>query len=238
MRRIPPEQRRAQLIEAAIRVIARDGLDAATTRTIVAEAGMPLGALHYVFASRDDLIDAVVEQVIDEARRAAVVQADADDAAVDIETLTRRQLEAYLRLLESEPNRELALLEVSVHSIRRNRAAAHRHWESYQAAVVETLRHAARRAGITWNQPEERIAHLLIRAIDGLTLSWLTDRDSAAARDYIDFVASSFAAFALPVAPPARTGGRAAARSATGSRARPGARSTARATGKEAGRVH
>ena len=35
MKRMPPEQRRAELIAAAVRVIARDGVTAASTRAIV-----------------------------------------------------------------------------------------------------------------------------------------------------------------------------------------------------------
>lgn len=56
MSRLPVPQRRAALIEAALRVIARDGLAAATTRAIAAEAGMSLASLHYAFTSRDELI--------------------------------------------------------------------------------------------------------------------------------------------------------------------------------------
>ena len=53
MTRIPVVDRRTALVQAALRVVARDGVAAATTRRIVAEAGMPLASFHYVFASRD-----------------------------------------------------------------------------------------------------------------------------------------------------------------------------------------
>ena len=64
MARLALADRRAALIGAAVRVIARSGLAAATTRAIVTEAGMPLGSFHYVFDSRDDLITAVIETVM------------------------------------------------------------------------------------------------------------------------------------------------------------------------------
>ena len=47
--RIPADERRQQLVEAAIRVMARDSVAQATTRAIVGEAGMPLGVFHYCF---------------------------------------------------------------------------------------------------------------------------------------------------------------------------------------------
>ena len=42
--------------DTALTVIARDGVHAATTRAIVAEAGMALASFHYAFRSRDELI--------------------------------------------------------------------------------------------------------------------------------------------------------------------------------------
>ena len=41
MNRIPADQRRALLVQAALRVIAKQGVSGATTRAIVAEAGAP-----------------------------------------------------------------------------------------------------------------------------------------------------------------------------------------------------
>jgi AcrR family transcriptional regulator len=53
-------------------VIARDGLAAATTRAIVAEAGMPLASFHYAAPSRDELLRDVVELVVAEEDSAAL----------------------------------------------------------------------------------------------------------------------------------------------------------------------
>ena len=55
MTRIPAAERRAALIDAALRVVSRNGLAQATTRAIVAEAGMSLASFHYAFESRDEL---------------------------------------------------------------------------------------------------------------------------------------------------------------------------------------
>ena len=82
MTRIPAAERRAALAAAARTVIARDGLAAATTRAIVAEAGMPLASFHYAVASRDELLRDVVELVVaDEGTAAADVPRHGDHAA-------------------------------------------------------------------------------------------------------------------------------------------------------------
>ena len=52
--------RRAQLIEAAHRVIARRGFPAATTREIAAEAGVAEGTIYRYFEDKVDLCLAVV----------------------------------------------------------------------------------------------------------------------------------------------------------------------------------
>jgi len=194
MRRLSVDQRRAELIDAAITVIARDGLAAATTRAIVSEAGMPLGAFHYVFASRDELLERVIESVTDEERLAAWLSVDGDD----IRAVLSQGLDGYLRLLETDPSRELALLEVAVHAQRHNPDAARAQWSTYLRVMTASLEHAARLAGVTWNTPVDEVAHSFISALDGLTLTWLGDRDSVAARRHIDFLSVAFATLTTP----------------------------------------
>jgi AcrR family transcriptional regulator len=65
MARKSASDRREELIEAAIRVLIRDGVDAATTRAISVEAGAPLATLHYCFASRDELLDEAARRITD-----------------------------------------------------------------------------------------------------------------------------------------------------------------------------
>lgn len=61
MTRMAVDERRRQLTDAAFRVIARDGITAASTRTICAEAGMPQASFHYCFDSKRDLLEELVQ---------------------------------------------------------------------------------------------------------------------------------------------------------------------------------
>ena len=54
--------RRAELVEAAIRVIAQRGFDQATVRDIAQAAGASNGSVHYYFKSKDDLLQAAFEE--------------------------------------------------------------------------------------------------------------------------------------------------------------------------------
>lgn len=66
--------RRTELADAALRVVMRDGLSAVSFRSVAAESGWSLGAVQKAFASKQDLLAAVVgraqEQVTHEAAQA------------------------------------------------------------------------------------------------------------------------------------------------------------------------
>ena len=58
------EQVRQRLIDAARAVVLREGHDGATTRAILEEAGMSAGSLYNYFSSKDELFEALAEQVV------------------------------------------------------------------------------------------------------------------------------------------------------------------------------
>ncbi|MGW7369685.1 TetR/AcrR family transcriptional regulator [Streptomyces sp. NPDC054841] len=60
-RRYDPE-RRQRIIDAAIRVVARAGIEGLSHRTVAAEADVPLGSTTYHFASLDELLVAALRQ--------------------------------------------------------------------------------------------------------------------------------------------------------------------------------
>lgn len=69
MPKISDEQRAAakqRLIDATIAVAHRDGVEALTTRAIVAEAGVSSGMFYGHFGSKEELLAAVVDERVDE----------------------------------------------------------------------------------------------------------------------------------------------------------------------------
>lgn len=197
MRRMSFEQRRSELIAAAARVIARDGLDATSSRAIVAEADMPLGALHYVFDSREDLLRALIAEVA-EAERTTILSVLDGCSGSGIEDMMRAALHTYVRLMRQNPDRELAVAELSLHGVRHNPERAKQQWETYFAQATESLERGADMCGAVWTRPVEQIAHSLVSCMDGLTLTWLITRDEDAISQHIDFLAHSFAVLSVP----------------------------------------
>jgi AcrR family transcriptional regulator len=61
--RLSPEARRASLVEAGIHVVARRGLSGARPVDVAAEAGVSEATIYAYFATRDALIEAVLDEV-------------------------------------------------------------------------------------------------------------------------------------------------------------------------------
>ena len=61
-------QRREQLLDAAVEVLVRDGLEGLTLRDVAAQAGVRLSTLQYIFSSRAELVAALSERVLADAR--------------------------------------------------------------------------------------------------------------------------------------------------------------------------
>jgi DNA-binding transcriptional regulator YbjK len=199
MTRLPPDQRRSALVEAALRVIDRDGIRAATTRAIVAEADMPLGSFHYVFRSRDAMLRDLIAVVVDQERRVA---SDAVRAGVDIRATVRSALQAYFDLVVADPSREQAMFELLHYALRTEELAdlPAAQYRTYRSAALELIQVAAERAGVRWTMPLEDVARLVVTFTDGLTLGWLADRDDAAAARIMDAAADALSSLTEPAA--------------------------------------
>lgn len=225
MIRMSIEERRRQLIQAAIRVISAKGVAAATSRAIAREAGMPLGSVHYAFANQESLLDAVIAVVTEGERLEAVgdgkdLFADLGGAPVRPVDLIRRFVWAYLELLASDPHREQALLELTFAALRRpgGQATAQRQYACYRQTARDTLEAVARLVGCRWTRPPEEVAHLVIVMTDGLTTTYLATRDMAAARRSAATLSQTFAALLEPADSPERPAGEPPAPSADGVR--------------------
>ena len=205
MTRIPAADRRIALVRAALRVVAERGVAQATTRAIVAEAGMSLASFHYAFQSRDELMVELIRHVVDEEATAVLPEASIDDANGQDEREPLRQilrdgLQRYADHVSREPLREKAMLELTQYALRSPELhhLAVAQYERYHALAAEALDSAARRSGSVWLHPVGEMARLLVSLTDGLTIAWLVDRDDAATAKLLDDTADSVAALGRP----------------------------------------
>ncbi|HEY6799490.1 MAG TPA: TetR family transcriptional regulator [Agromyces sp.] len=181
MVRIPATERRTALIDAALRVVSRNGIAQATTRAIVAEAGMSLASFHYAFDSRDELIDELITTVVDRERDAVIPDLVPGQ---DLRDILEAGFLRYLDHLKSDPEHEQAMLELTQYALRspERHPLAVRQYARYAELAEHSLAVAAAHADVAWSVPVEQVARVLVAFTDGLTLTWLVDRDDAAAQ--------------------------------------------------------
>jgi len=88
------EQRRGQLIQATIRIIARHGLSNTTLAKVAQDAGLSPGIVNFYFNSKDQLLLAVLKTLSDEfmGRLEAALAASGNDPGANLEALTEAML--------------------------------------------------------------------------------------------------------------------------------------------------
>ncbi|MCC5949719.1 MAG: TetR/AcrR family transcriptional regulator [Nitriliruptoraceae bacterium] len=172
------DERRDQLVDAAVHILAEEGLARATTRNITDRAGLALGAFHYAFSSKDELLVAVMERVV-RATEDALADATArgDDDTSDISALLAR----FWRFIEAEPELQLAKVELTVHALRdpELRPLASRQYERYVRAVGDAI------AG-PGDHDQQPLARYVVATLDGLVMQRLVEDDTAAAQERVE----------------------------------------------------
>ncbi|MFG2825329.1 TetR/AcrR family transcriptional regulator [Kitasatospora sp. NPDC048365] len=193
MNRRSADERREELIEAAIRVMIRDGVAKATTRAVVAEAGLPLGAFHYCFRSKEELLQSVVERIM---ARSLVPALGAVTAAGPPEQVVRTALHAYWDRIRQSPDEQLLTYELTQYALRQPGLTdlARRQYQHYLSTVRTSLEALAQLADVEWTVPLPVLTRYGMGMLDGLTLTWLIDRDeeltAAALDEYARYLVS------------------------------------------------
>lgn len=188
------EERRALLVQAALRVMKREGVKAATTRAICAEAGMPHGAFHYCFNSKRELYAALL---------ATDISADLDqawaqiDPSGDVKASIHALLIGYWSTVEADPQAQIVLTELTTLALRDPDLAELPAWEqrAYRDQVVAHLNRFATQADVTYAIPIPLLAAMILSALNGVTDSWLAHGDDSEATRQLDAFAEVFASY-------------------------------------------
>lgn len=109
MRKTPVQQRSQRMVDALVdaagRVIAKQGLDRFTTIEVAARAGVSVGSLYQYFANKEALLDRLTQQLGEVVNRTAPGLLEAD-----LETMVRGLLLAAVDFLDSDKGAALELL--------------------------------------------------------------------------------------------------------------------------------
>jgi AcrR family transcriptional regulator len=80
-RRLPPEERRRQIVAAVISVVAEHGVPGATVARIAERAGVSEGTLYVHFASRDEMLVAALDSIFEQMAGLIESSSEADPIA-------------------------------------------------------------------------------------------------------------------------------------------------------------
>lgn len=199
LNRLPADERRAQLVEAALNIAERGGIAAVTIRAVAEEAGVSLGVVHYCFESKEALVAAMAESLVLQLsggmREAFASVWDTQELSGlrDLREVLHTGLTGMWPLIEATADRQLLTYEITAYALRHRAAGAPLAGsvadEQYRVMDIEAtvfLEESARRTGCTWTEPVEAIARFALAVIDGIVLRWLVDRDSAAILTELD----------------------------------------------------
>ena len=182
--RMPLEERRRRLIEAAIVIVGESGVGAASTRAISTRAGMPLASFHYAFSSQQELMMAALHTLVErEMADHGDLELDGDNQADAV----RSGLLMHLADVDRRPRDYRALQELSLYAQHipgfEDLPATFR--QRRTTRIHDKLVHFRSSRGISFDRPAIDIAKGLVLLADGITLSMLTGRDAGELRESI-----------------------------------------------------
>ncbi|OYY72290.1 TetR/AcrR family transcriptional regulator [Sphingomonas sp. 28-63-12] len=166
-----PPSTRDRLIDAAFRVVARDGLEAASVKLIATEAGVTTGLVHYHFASKEAMLEAALHRGLqaylerNRGRRAA--------------TPAHQQIEAFFAAAGAavEPDRDFFKLRLALAARAMTQPALAGAIQAINKAAIDevALVFAASRGAAEATPRDLALAATLKAAFDGIMLAWIND---------------------------------------------------------------
>ncbi len=199
MARMSASERRELLVEAAIRVMTRDGVAKATTRAIAAEAEMPLGVFHYAFRSKQELMTMVTETIARQSKT-EIDAAVLGDGPPELLDLVLAGVSAYFDHVVQHPLEHLVTYELTTNALRDEELldVAKRQYEYYleqNAALLEALGEAL---DLEFTEPLPVVNRYIFSVMDGLALNWLAKGDEEEARAVLDVLARTLTTLVRP----------------------------------------
>jgi AcrR family transcriptional regulator len=172
MPRLAADQRRKAFLEATVRVIARHGVEGATTRRIAAEAGLQLSALHYTFPSKETLLFAIWEEQVSVLRERMLRNVRRDGLGKAAASLLRQMMTWF----QADEDFARVQLELLFWALRQEGELGARAYDIHGAVIEDVLRRSRQgREDIAMVRP---MATLVLALADGINVQWFSYRSA------------------------------------------------------------
>jgi AcrR family transcriptional regulator len=169
---------RAQLLDAAERIFARDGFRGASVEAIAEEAGYSHGAIYSNFKGKDDLFLVLVEERID-AQLARVYEAADTELSRGSEPLEAAR--RFVAMLQHERDTFLLLVDFWNRAVR-DPEAAHRFAERHarmRTLIGRIVEGVVRDLGSELALPRDQVATAIIALFNGFAIERLANPEAA-----------------------------------------------------------
>jgi AcrR family transcriptional regulator len=167
-RSVNQEQRRAELLGAAVRVFARKGFHGARVGDVAKEAGVAHGLVYHYFSSKDELLETIFRETWSALLAAMREVEESDDGA-------REQLRKVGAIVLRTWTRDPDLVRVLVNEVTRGPQLQHEIAEIRQAfQAIERIVAAGQRHGELREELDPRLAAVVFYgALEEILTGWL-----------------------------------------------------------------
>jgi TetR/AcrR family transcriptional regulator, regulator of biofilm formation and stress response len=174
------ERRREELLQATLRLIGARGADAVTHRAVAEEAGVPLSATTYYFASKEELLEqALLLAAREETERLERLVLDLAPRSLSVSEWAAAVAHLLAGDVAAEPARHVALFELGLEATRREPLRAE--LQRWQDAHLRLAEMGCRAIG---SDDPELDARVVVATLTGLMLQQL----AAGREDFEDAV--------------------------------------------------
>lgn len=187
MARTSTEQRKAEIVDAAVRVIAAHGVAGATTRRIAEEANTSLATLHYCFTHKRDLFIEVMRRVSEQMATTTPIP-DSND----LTSAATEYLRSAVEWMLAHEDYALAQMDLGTWLVRHDQDLAAQSYMMFVNRLTDILG-AVDSDGDSDLMSE--IAGQVFVAVDGLMVQWFALRDQALLVSQLELQCNSLAAF-------------------------------------------
>ena len=168
----PVADRRQAIVDAATAALGREGFHSTSIKDIAAEAGVAPGLVHYYFASKEELLVAVLDGLCREISRR---WRSAIEGLTDPIDKVDAALSASADWVRAHP--EFYRIVFDLHAVGFTNEAVRRGldelWQRQIGDIREEVEAIYRDMGVAYALPPRRAAELIAAAVDGLALHWL-----------------------------------------------------------------
>lgn len=179
------EDRRNQILDAAVTTFSRNGFHQTTIEEIRLEAGLSRGAVYHYFKTKEDIIDAIRGRSARQAEAIVISSAEADDAESVLLDLINSTVSVMVSPTSVDANRLAMFLWAESLVNARIMDGQLPAFKPYLSALAESISNAQADGKVDPGLEPQATARLIAGALMGLQLqlSWEPEIDLEASRN-------------------------------------------------------